>query len=33
MYYDPPSFNRVSIRINPYDINKTLTLLKKHGWI
>lgn len=29
MYYDPPSFNRVSIRIIPHDINKTLTFIEK----
>lgn len=29
MYYDPASFNRVSIRINPSEINKTITFIEK----
>jgi putative ABC transport system permease protein len=29
MYYDPDSFNKVSIRISPVDRNKTLTFIEK----
>lgn len=29
MYYDPSSFNRISIRFNPSDLNKTISFIEK----